>query len=74
MGFALVGLKFIKGLICVCCCCFCQQIVVQLRPCLYGIGGPQIGAVTWRVTPRDQIKMRDYVDRRVTSLTWGPPD
>ena len=74
MGFSLVGLKFIKGLICVCCCCFCQQIVVQLRPCLYGIGGPQIGAVTWRVTPRDQIKMRDYVDRRVTSLTWGPPD
>ena len=39
----------------------------------------------WRVTPRhlsckrDQIKMRDYVDRRVTppkrvtSPTWGPP-
>ena len=22
---------------------------------------------------RDQIKMRDYVDRRVTSPTWGPP-
>ena len=22
---------------------------------------------------RDQIKMRDYMDRRVTSSTWGPP-
>ena len=22
-----------------------------------------IGAVTWRVTPRDQIKMRDYVNK-----------
>ena len=22
---------------------------------------------------RDQIKMRDYMDRRVTSPTWGPP-
>ena len=22
---------------------------------------------------RDQIKMRDYMERRVTSPTWGPP-
>ena len=22
---------------------------------------------------RDQMKMRDYMDRRVTSPTWGPP-
>ena len=22
---------------------------------------------------RDQIKVRDYMDRRVTSPTWGPP-
>ena len=22
---------------------------------------------------RDQVKMRDYMDRRVTSTTWGPP-
>ena len=31
----------------------------------------------WRVTrltgKRDHIKMRDYMDRRVTSPTWGPP-
>ena len=47
---------------------------------LQGSVGPEIGSLTWRVTPRDQIKMRDYVDRlvtppkRVTSPTWGPPD
>ena len=48
-------------------------------------GGPQIGEVTCGGSPhlsckrRDQIKMRDYMDRRVTppkrvtSPTWGPP-
>ena len=40
--------------------------------------GPQIGEVTCSGSPRlsckrDQIKMRDYMDRRVTSPTWGPP-
>ena len=54
------------------------------RACLYKGGGPQVGEVTCRGLPhltckRDQIKMRDYMDRRVTpperfsSPTWGPP-
>ena len=48
----------------------------------YGGEGPQIGEVTCGGSPhltckRDQIKMRDYMDRRVTppkwvtSPTWG---
>ena len=48
------------------------------------LGGPQIGEITCGGSPqlsckRDQIKMRDYMDRwvtppkRVTSPTWGPP-
>ena len=43
-----------------------------LRACLHGGGVPQ-------VCKRDQIKMRDYMDKRVTppkrvaSPTWGPP-
>ena len=46
--------------------------------CLHAGGGPQVGEVTRGGPPhlsrkRDQIKMRDYMDRRVTSLTWGPP-
>ena len=50
----------------------------KLRACLHGGGGPQIGEVTCNGSPhlsckRDQIKMRDYMDRRVTSPTWGPP-
>ena len=45
-------------------------------------GGPQIGEGTCGGSlhlscKRDQIKMRDYMDRRVTqrvtSPTWGPP-
>ena len=47
-------------------------------------GGPQLGEVTCGGSPhlsckRDQFKMRDYMDRRVTphkrvaSPTWGPP-
>ena len=51
---------------------------VRLRACLHGGGGPQIGEVTCGGSPhlsckRDQIKMRDYVERRVTSPTWGSP-
>ena len=55
----------------------------KLRACLHGGGGPQIGEVTCGRSPhlsckRDQIKMRDYMDWRVTppkwvtSPTWGP--
>ena len=55
--------------------CFCR-IFLHRRP--------QIGEVTCGGSPhlsckRDQIKMRDYMDRRVTppkrvtSPTWGPP-
>ena len=42
------------------------------------VGDPKIGEVTRRGSPhfsckRDQIfEMRDYMDRRVTSPTWGP--
>ena len=43
-----------------------------------GGGGPQIGEVTCGGSPYlscngDRIKMRYYMDRRVTSPTWGPP-
>ena len=54
------------------------------RACLHEGGGPQVGEVTWGGLPhltckRDHIKMRDYMDRRVTppkrvtSPTWGTP-
>ena len=49
------------------------------RACLHGGGGPgQIGEVTCGGSPHpackhDQIKMRDYMDRRVTWPTWGRP-
>ena len=55
-----------------------------IRAYLHGGGGPQVGEVTFVKLPhltckRDHIKMRDYLDRRVTppkrvpSPTWGPP-
>ena len=42
-----------------------------LRACLHGGGEPQVGEVTWGGSlylscKRDQIKMRDYMDRQVT--------
>ena len=59
------------------------------RACLHEGGGPQVGDITHlggvtRLSPhpsckRNQIKMRDYMDRRVTppkhvtSPTWDPP-
>ena len=54
------------------------------RACLHGGGETQIGEVKWGVSPhlsgkRDQIKMRDYMNRRVTppkrvtSPSWGAP-
>ena len=61
----------------------CQEYV-KFRACLQGGGGPRMGEVTFGGSPhlsckRDQIKMRDYMDRRVTPPkrvtppTWGPP-
>ena len=43
----------------------------SLRTCLHGDGGPQVGEVTCGGSPHlsckhDQIKVRDYMDRRVT--------
>ena len=47
------------------------RLFCSLRACLHGGGGPQIGEVTCGGSShlsckRDQIKMRDYVDRLVT--------
>ena len=58
--------------------------MVSLRACLHEGGGPQLGEVTFGGSlqlsrKHDQIKMRDYMDKRVTppkrvtSPTWGPP-
>ena len=55
-----------------------------LRACLHEGGEPQVGEVTCGRLPhltckRDHIKMKDYIDRRVTppkrvtSPIWGPP-
>ena len=55
----------------------------KIWPVLHGGGGPQIGEVTFDGSrhlsyKRDHIKMRHYMDRRVTqpkpvtSPTWGP--
>ena len=56
-----------------------DQLILALifRACLLGGGRPQVGEVTCGGSPhlsckRDQIKMRDYMDRRVTSPTWSP--
>ena len=55
-----------------------HEINLQLRACLHGGGGPSGGEVTCGESlhlscKRDQIKIRDYMDRRVTSTTWGSP-
>ena len=55
-----------------------------IRACLHGGGGPRVGEVKYGGSPhlsckRDQIKIRDCMDKRVTppkrvtSPTWGPP-
>ena len=51
---------------------------INLRACLHEGGGPQVSEVTCGGLPhltckRDHIKMRDYMDRRVTSPIWGTP-
>ena len=43
-----------------------------IKICLHGGGGPQAGEVKYGGSPhlsckRDQIKMRDYIDKRATS-------
>ena len=48
-----------------------------VRACLHGGGGPQISEVTCGGSPhlsckRDQIKMRDYVERRVSHQSGLP--
>ena len=50
----------------------------SVRACSHGGVAPQIGEVTCGGSPhpsckRDHIKMRDYMERWVTSPTWGPP-
>ena len=56
---------------------------MRQRACLHGGGGNQVGEVTCDGSPylsckRNQVKMRDYMDRRVTppkrvtSPTWSP--
>ena len=61
-----------------------SQSSVDLGPFLHEGGGPQLGEVTCGGLPhltckREHIKMRDYMDRRVTlpkrvtSPTWGSP-
>ena len=59
------------------CYCLCPLSQI-LRACLHGGGGPQTGEVTCGGSPhlsckQNQVKMRDYMDRRVTPPTWGPP-
>ena len=51
---------------------------MKLGACLHGGAGPQVGEVACSGSPqpsckRDQIKMRDYMERRVTPPTWGRP-
>ena len=52
--------------------------IQQIKACLHGDGAPQIGEVTGGGSPHlqskcDQNKTREYMDRRVTSPTWGFP-
>ena len=59
-----------------------QDALLELSTCGKGLrvcgGGPQIGVATCGRSShlscnRDRIKMRYYMDRRVTSPTWGLP-
>ena len=64
--------------------CFDGMSQLTLRACLHEGGKPQVGEVTCGGLPhltckRDQIKMRDYRNgrvtppKRVTLPIWGPP-
>ena len=53
------------------------DLALRLRACIRDGGGPQIGEETSSGSPhlsckRDQINMRYYMDKRVTSLSLGP--
>ena len=51
-----------------------REAKTEVRAWLHGGGGPQIGEVTSGGSPLHlSCKMRDYMDRRVTSPTSGPP-
>ena len=61
-----------------------MDLTIILRACLHGGGGPHTGEVTCGRSPhlsckRDQIKIRDYMDRQITppkrvaSPIWGAP-
>ena len=50
----------------------------HIKGCLHGGGGAKVGEVTCGGSPRlsckgDEMKMRDYMDRWITSPTRGPP-
>ena len=50
-------------------------MIFSFRACLHEDGGPQVGEATSGGLPhlsceRNHIKMRDYMDRRVTSPIW----
>ena len=54
-----------------------NRIANRLKACLHRGGGPQLGEVTCGGSPhltckRDQIKMRDYMDKWLISPTWVP--
>ena len=54
-----------------------KESIGFIRACLHGGGGPQVGEVKYGGSPhlsckRDQIKMRDYMDRRVTHQSRLP--
>ena len=53
----------------------CFQLVFSIRAWLHEGGGPQVSELTRGGSPRltckrDHIKMKDYMDRRVTSPKW----
>ena len=50
---------------------FLSILMVRLFHIRYFENGPlELGYTSCK---RDQINMRDYIDRRVTPPTWGPP-
>ena len=55
-----------------------ERLHGKIWPRLRGLPGladraTRLGGSRHLSCKRDQIKMRDHVDRRVTSHTWGPP-